>query len=875
MWPGYDNKKLDVVLTNIKDAYYSSKTREDRKHVIALIAPGVPLSVLQEYIPGITHDYFTSARKLFAETRGTRLTPAENRRIKYDEKKVKAFINYITSAHVVTDLPFGQSKATYTSGEKTDIPNVVRNQRKSRIADEYLQYLKQSGETTDLALSKSSLLRILNFIPAQRRKSVQGIDYFTFAGVEGIDKLIELIRTAGLFNQAFVDLTSLNLAHLKHYLKGDYKISLSSDSQAADHCPVYALSDASQPKFRKTCSHDHKLTCDRCESGKRVLADIQTAVTERTFTSPQEKNRAVYTVSESIRDINEWKKHQLRAVYLDKNKFATVEAMDQLTIFTTMDWAMKLLPLKRREDQTSWFGKRGMNWHVTVVHVKVTSPLELSGAWLRSRSGYYSRNFVHLPDNYDKQDAAAVISILTHVLKEVKQELPWITKAILRSDNAGCYHGAHTILSVHAVSKATKIKVIRWLFSEPQGGKGPSDRMAGVIKRHIRQYVDEGKSVINSREFLMAAKSYRGIKHTSFYRGDITHTTKFDTANSGLLSPIHGIRNYFEFQFEFNPDDIKVYKYPGIGEGVGSYTADCPPARRWLQDDNIALFSVTDAVHEQYSTKPGNSKALWGFWKTDNDENEDNAVQATVTSPTNQESDHGPMKLFSCPEEGCQKKFFNYRSVINHIILGRHVYMRERETLRDASINLYKQAMRASEFFSSFPELAAAIDETSQTSAPLNEGWALKDTSRTSIRFTENQLSFLKEKFNEGIRGKKADPHKVAAEMQTIKMPDGKMRFSVSEYLKWNQIASFFSRMTSSAKRGSASASSRNTDTIAGAIDAVLKRTDEEFQKAAQSIEGDIATEITEFSKEDQEYLLDPTEETQENLKASECFEKV
>ena len=30
-------------------------------------------------------------------------------------------------------------------------------------------------------------------------------------------------------------------------------------------------------------------------------------------------------------------------------------------------WAMKYLPRKYRESQTDWFGKRGIQWHLTVA----------------------------------------------------------------------------------------------------------------------------------------------------------------------------------------------------------------------------------------------------------------------------------------------------------------------------------------------------------------------------------------------------------------------------------------------------------------------------------------------------------------------------
>ena len=74
---------------------------------------------------------------------------------------------------------------------------------------------------------------------------------------------------------------------------------------------------------------------------------------------------------------------------------------------------------------------------------------------------------------------------MAHVLNALKTEHPEIQKAFFRQDNAGCYHSAVTIMSVPAIEKATGVKVAEVSFSDPQGGKGPADRMAATIKGHI------------------------------------------------------------------------------------------------------------------------------------------------------------------------------------------------------------------------------------------------------------------------------------------------------------------------------------------------------------------------------------------------------
>ena len=74
---------------------------------------------------------------------------------------------------------------------------------------------------------------------------------------------------------------------------------------------------------------------------------------------------------------------------------------------------------------------------------------------------------------------------MAHVLNALKTEHQEIQKAFFRQDNTGCYHSAVTMMSVPAIEKATGVKVGEVSFSDPQGGKGPADRMVTTIKGHI------------------------------------------------------------------------------------------------------------------------------------------------------------------------------------------------------------------------------------------------------------------------------------------------------------------------------------------------------------------------------------------------------
>lgn len=87
-----------------------------------------------------------------------------------------------------------------------------------------------------------------------------------------------------------------------------------------------------------------------------------------------------------------------------------------------------------RESQTKWYGKRGLNWHITVASYRATAvDTEVETAIVFD-------TIIHLFDNAS-QDARISNAILEDSLMLIKKKNPQITEAFIRSDNAGCFMG--------------------------------------------------------------------------------------------------------------------------------------------------------------------------------------------------------------------------------------------------------------------------------------------------------------------------------------------------------------------------------------------------------------------------------------------------
>ena len=146
--------------------------------------------------------------------------------------------------------------------------------------------------------------------------------------------------------------------------------------------------------------------------------------------------------------IFQWKSHILRAENQERAKQDVLKSLQDNSVMVVMDWAMKFLQLKYREKQSEWFGKRGINWHVSCVISKNTADDSLQ-----------VQSYVHLFDSC-AQDWYTVCAILGHLLTIIRENKPEVNQAFLHSDGAGCYHNNNLIAALHDLGVRVGVKVM-------------------------------------------------------------------------------------------------------------------------------------------------------------------------------------------------------------------------------------------------------------------------------------------------------------------------------------------------------------------------------------------------------------------------------
>ncbi|KAK3738101.1 hypothetical protein QZH41_013835, partial [Actinostola sp. cb2023] len=613
-------------LLSLAETYENASTWDTRRQALSVMADLVPFKRLQKYLPGITEYRVKVARQhRLVFGRGVPVPPVRSPRMRVDNSQLDHFLTFITSSHVMQDLPFGQRYLRLSTGEVLETPNVIRTMIPERIVRQYQQYCEETGFEP---FGRTTMVNILSACCATVRKSLQGLDYVATEGSRAFDDLcfvVKRLQDCGAISRDMTECLQRSLKNGKQYLKSDFKVHVSSSSAVADHCSTYALSDVKESRFSSSCNHVHDKTCSQCEDLTHVLRDTQAVLVKDDVTLEEDELVDLrYTCQQAVQDIHSWKAHQLRSTRQDMARLDVLKSLDASSVLITNDWAMKFLPQKYRESQAEWFAKRGISWHISVVLRVIDGDMQ-------------TQTFVHVVENCS-QDASVVIRIIEHILRTLKEENDNITEAYLRQDNAGCYHSAVTLASCCFMKTKTGIRVSRVDFSDPQSGKGPCDRKAATIKAHVRRFINEGHDVSTAQQFRNSILSSGGVPGVRVALVDAANLSDTPVKWDGIS---------LQSNFQYFEGKITVWRAYNIGCGkiVQKDDLQARPFQTTLRPPFTAGSFTSISVEVQRSRKR----------------------PEVVAAPQVKEQQLS-VGLFQCTNEGCIKVYQSHSALEKHVL---------------------------------------------------------------------------------------------------------------------------------------------------------------------------------------------------------------
>ena len=147
-----------MYLEAIAETYKNASSWDTRRQILSVMTGTASLASIREYIPGLSQYRYTEAN-LHRLQHGIG-TPVPNQpavRLLVDETQLDHFLQFITSPHIVQDLPFGEKSLHLSNGSVLEVPNVIRALIPERITCQYKQYCQEVGF---IPFSQRTMLRI-------------------------------------------------------------------------------------------------------------------------------------------------------------------------------------------------------------------------------------------------------------------------------------------------------------------------------------------------------------------------------------------------------------------------------------------------------------------------------------------------------------------------------------------------------------------------------------------------------------------------------------------------------------------------------------------------------------------------------------------
>ena len=142
--------------------------------------------------------------------------------MRVDRNKLDHFICFITTGHIIQDLPFSENRLKLTNRKEVKVPNIIRTMIPQRIVEQYTAFCQETGF---LPFSKRTMLRILSECSASMRKSFQGLDSYAAEGARAFDDVAGVVENISTIDELSERREILNAVKAgKLYLKGKYKV---------------------------------------------------------------------------------------------------------------------------------------------------------------------------------------------------------------------------------------------------------------------------------------------------------------------------------------------------------------------------------------------------------------------------------------------------------------------------------------------------------------------------------------------------------------------------------------------------------------------------------------------------------------------------
>ena len=125
----------------LAECYRAADSWETRRKILSIMADTLTLNQLRHWIPDLSQYRFTEARRHYlVYGRKAPVLTVPTPRMRVSTAQIDHFIAFITSPHIIQDLPFGERTIMLSTKETIKVLKVIRMIIPERIVIQYITY---------------------------------------------------------------------------------------------------------------------------------------------------------------------------------------------------------------------------------------------------------------------------------------------------------------------------------------------------------------------------------------------------------------------------------------------------------------------------------------------------------------------------------------------------------------------------------------------------------------------------------------------------------------------------------------------------------------------------------------------------------------
>ena len=130
----------EIYLEALAEAYHNASSWDTRRQVLSIMAGLGSFKDISRYFPCLTKYRYSMANLHKSQFgRGAQVPKTSTTRVQVDLRKLDHFLNFITSGHLIQDLPFGQKHLKLSCGDVIEVPNVICLMIPQRVVQQHTQ----------------------------------------------------------------------------------------------------------------------------------------------------------------------------------------------------------------------------------------------------------------------------------------------------------------------------------------------------------------------------------------------------------------------------------------------------------------------------------------------------------------------------------------------------------------------------------------------------------------------------------------------------------------------------------------------------------------------------------------------------------------